>query len=168
MPKRVYKSDVSKLLEEGKKLIESQPNGKFIHRVEIVNLVLSGLSVAAISPYVRESVNTITSWVKKVDELGFSSLIPGKHSGRPSRLTQAQIDEIRDCLQKDPSEYGRRVWDGPSLSSFLKEKYQIDLGVRQCQRLFHELGFSLQRPQVFPNQEPNSQERQEFKKNSAK
>lgn len=168
MVKRVYKSDVAKLLEEGKQLIKSQPNGKFIHKVGIVNLVLSGIPVSTISKYVSESVNTITLWVKKVDEHGFNSLIPGKHSGRPPKLTKVQLEELKQCLQKDPGEYNYRVWDGPALSAFVKQKYQIDMSVRQCQRLFHNLGFSLQRPQIFPNQNSDSPERKEFKKNSTR
>ena len=30
--------------------------------------------------------------------------------------------------------------------TILFQKYSISLGIRQCQRLFHQLGFSLQRP----------------------
>ncbi|UCH01226.1 MAG: winged helix-turn-helix domain-containing protein [Deltaproteobacteria bacterium] len=48
---------------------------------------------------------------------------------------------------------------------FLKEKYNISLGVRQCQRLFHQLGFSLQRPRRTAFEaDPFQQE--EFKKTS--
>ena len=48
----------------------------------------------------------------------------------------------------------------------IKGTYDIDLGVRQCQRLFHELGFSLIRPQTYPSiGEQNQEERDGFKKN---
>jgi transposase len=49
-------------------------------------------------------------------------------------------------LQKSPEQSGisATIWDGKSLS-FIEQTYQIVLGVRQCQRLFSKLGFSLRR-----------------------
>ncbi len=164
MPKRVYISDVNELLKEGKKLIESEPNGKFIHKVGIVNLVLSGLPVSTISKHIGESVNTITLWVKKVDEQGFTSLLPKSHSGRPPKLDLKQREKIRTALLSPPENHGYRVWDGPALSNFIEKTFTVKMSTRQCQRLFHELGFSLQRPQVLPCKNPDSQERIEFKK----
>ena len=42
--------------------------------------------------------------------------------------------------------YHQNLWDGVLLSHHLDQNYSVSLGVRQCQRLFHQLGFSLQRP----------------------
>ena len=54
---------------------------------------------------------------------------------------------------------------GPTLSAYIKETYDINLGVRQCQRLFHELGYSKIRPQVFPSKGyEDTEARNEFKK----
>ena len=33
------------------------------------------------------------------------------------------------------------LWDGKTFSVFMGEHFGIDLGVRQCQRLFRQLGF---------------------------
>ena len=106
------------------------------------------------------------TWVKIADEDGFEQLRAVKQEGRPRRLNANQTAEIKDTLNRDPSDYGYKVWDGPSLSSYIKGTYDIDLGVRQCQRLFHELGFSLIRPQTYPSiGEQNQEERDGFKKN---
>ena len=57
------------------------------------------------------------------------------------------------------------MWDGPNLYDYIKKKYDINLSVRQCQRLFHKLGFSLVRPQTYPSKnENNKEERETFKK----
>ena len=64
-----------------------------------------------------------------------------------------------------PDKYGYRVWDGVSLSAYIKKTYDVDLCVRHCQRLFHTLGFSLVRPRTFPNKgELNEVERAVYKK----
>ena len=68
----------------------------------------------------------------------------------------------------DPNLYGYHIWDGVSLSDFINKKYNVELGVRQCQRLLHKMGFSLIRPQPFPSKgNEDSYERKEFKEKVA-
>ena len=166
MPARKYKTDPAQLLEKGQQIVESTSDAKYRHKVEMVNLVLGGLTPSYLSTYCGDSKRTITLWVKIADEQGFEALKPKKPTGRPPRLTNEQKAEICAILEEDnPKKYGQNVWDGPSLSSFIEKTYAIKLCVRQCQRLFHSLGFSLVRPQRFPSKgEQNEQDRTEYKK----
>ena len=104
--------------------------------------------------------------MKSVDEHGFESLRPKKQPGRPSRLSDYQKKSIKDDIIKGPAEFGFNVWDGKTLSEHIEKKYGVSLKVRQCERLFHELGFSLIRPQTFPSKgEKDNPAREAFKKN---
>ncbi len=38
------------------------------------------------------------------------------------------------------------LWDGKSLAQFLQQRCGVELGVRQCQRLFRKLEFRLRKP----------------------
>lgn len=89
-----------------------------------------------------------------------------KQAGRPSKLSSDELAQIKSVLEADaPKEYGYSVWDGPSLSDYILKTYSVSLCVRQCQRLMHNLGFSLVRPQVFPGKgTEDEQERESFKK----
>ena len=167
MPARQYKTDPVQLLAEGKRIVHSTTDAKYQHKVEMVNLVLSGLTPSYLSNYCGDSKSTITRWVKIADEQGFDALKPKKPTGKPAKLAKEQMTEIRTVLEEDePKKYGYNVWDGPSLSAFIEKTYAVELSVRQCQRLFHRLGFSLVRPQTFPSKgEQNEQERTEYKKN---
>jgi transposase len=167
MPTRKYKTDSAKLLAEGQIIVNSTDDGKFQHKVEMVNPVLAGLTPSFISEYTADSKNAITLWVKKADEQGFESLKTRKQTGRPSKLTAAQLGEIKTLLAKDdPKESGYNVWDGPGLSDHISKTYSADLCVRQCQRLMHNLGFALVRPQTFPSKGgEDDPTRNEFKKN---
>ena len=70
------------------------------------------------------------------------------------------------ALQSNPDDYGFKIWNGSSLSEYIKNIFNISLGVRSCQKLFHELGFSRIRPQTFPSKGyEETEERKEFKKN---
>ena len=94
---------------------------------------------------------TVSSWVKIANEKGFGALKLKGYTGRPSKLTDGQLKEIKQALTSEPKQYGYNVWDGPSLSDYISNKYNITLSVRQCQRLFHSLGFSFIRPQLYPS-----------------
>lgn len=162
---RKFKSCKDELINIGKKIVSSSDDAKYIRKVTIVNMMLSGIKASTISSSCGETTRTLTSWMKSVDERGFDSLRNTKQTGRPNRLTNEQKEEIKDAIASDPSLVGLNVWDGPSLSNFILKKYNITLGVRQCQRLMHQLGFSLIRPQTFPSKgKEDVKERQDFKK----
>ena len=166
MRKRQYKSNVQILLTQGQQIIKTTKDPVYRHRCMIVNMVLSGTPATKIATSSKEVHSTISRWVRIVDEEGFEALRPKPRSGRPTRLSLEQEAHIANTIElDDPSEHGYYVWDGISLSDFIKKKYNVDLGVRQCQRLFHKMNFSLIRPQVSPSKgNEDSTERKEFKK----
>jgi len=128
-------------------------------------MVLSGTPASKVGASAGFTKAAVTGWVKTVDEQGFEALMPKRKSGRPPKLTAAQKEKIDEILQTDPEVSGFKVWDGPTLSTYIKESFGIELGVRQCQRLFKELGYSQIRPQTFPSKDQDdSQAREEFKK----
>ena len=165
MNSRKYVNDPVSLLKEGKEIMLEHDDTRFYFRVFSVNFVLNGMSAANVAEIAGVSRSTVSDWVKTVDEKGFEALKSVKPSGRPSKLTAEQKSEIDQTLQKEPSEFGYKVWDGPTLSAYIKKTYGIDLCTRQCQRLFHELGYSKIRPQVFPSKGyEDTEARNELKK----
>ena len=166
MPARKYKTNPAQLLAEGQQIVHTTSDAKYRHKVEMVNLVLGGLTPSFLSSYCGDSKRTITLWVKIADEQGFEALKTKKPTGRSPKLTREQKAEIRAIVEEDdPKKYGQNVWDGPSLSVYIRKTYAVKLSVRQCQRLLHSLGFSLVRPQTFPSKgEENERERTEYKK----
>ncbi len=166
MNKRKFISDLDQLIAEGKRLVSLSDDAKFTRKVTIVNLMLGGMSANELAPACGESPRTLIRWVKAVDEGGFESLRSPKKPGRPRTLTDSQKDTIKVAVASDPSGYGYNVWDGPALSDYIRKEYGVVLCVRQCQRLLHELGFALIRPQTFPSKgDEDSPERGDFKKN---
>lgn len=163
---RTFKSNKQELIDEGRRIVSSSDDAKYLRKVTIVNLMLNGATASSLSPSCGETTRTLTSWMKAVDENGFESLRAKKQSGRPHKLSVEQKEEIKVAILSDPKEFGYNIWDGPSLSDYISKKYAVSLGVRQCQRLFHELGFSLIRPQAFPSKDHKEDPRRaDFKKN---
>ena len=169
MNNRKYHTDPEILLAQGQEIMSSSDESKYLFRVFAVNMVLAGTPASEVGISAGFSKATITGWVKTVDEKGFEALRLRHKTGRPSKLTQEQLKEIDKVLQSNPKNYGFKVWDGPSLSAYIKAQYDINIGVRQCQRIFHNLGYSRIRPRPYPSKGyEDTKEREAFKKNEAK
>lgn len=166
MNNRKYNTDPEVLLQQGKEIMSSSDEAKYHFRVFAVNMVLAGTPASQVGGYAGVTKAAVTGWVKKADEQGFEALRSKNRPGRPAKLSEEQYDEIDIALQNDPKEKGYKVWDGPSLSDFINKQYGVDLCVRQCQRLLHELGYSQIRPQTYPSKGyEDTEERKNYKKN---
>lgn len=169
MNTRKYNTNPEVLLEQGKAIMSSTDEARFHFKVFAVNMVLSGCPVSQISTMAGVSKVTVTGWVKTADEQGFDALRSRQRSGRPPKLSKEQCAAIDSAIQSDPKNFGFKVWDGPSLSSYISNTFGVQISVRQCQRLFHDLGYSHIRPQPYPSKGyEDSEEREAFKKNEPK
>ena len=112
---RKYSTDPAILLEQGKAIMSSSEESKYLFRVFAVNMVLSGTPASQVGASAGFTKAAVTGWVKTVDEKGFEALRPQQRSGRPSKLTEQQLKEIDAAILTDPKEHGLKVWDGPSL-----------------------------------------------------
>ena len=127
--------------------IARSEDSRYDHRLHGVLLVCQGLSCPEVSKILGDSPRTIEYWVKDFNERGFDGLLEEKRSGRPSVIDYTLLSSIDSDLRQNPTSFGytKNVWDGKMLSHHLKEKYDIKLGVRQCQRLFYQLDFRLRK-----------------------
>jgi transposase len=68
--------------------------------------------------------------------------------GRQSSLNDAQWTQLAGDLRQSPETFGysQGQWDGILLSYHIKQAFGIDLGTRQCQRIFHKMGFRRRKP----------------------
>jgi len=139
---------------------------RYDHRLHAILMVAQGISCRSVAQLLGDSSRTVAYWVKRFEAEGLSGLADAERSGRPSRLDEQQIQVIELALRSHPSQYGLagNLWDGKLLSHFIGLQFGVDLGVRQCQRLFRRLGFRLRKPR--PLIAKADAERQEaFKKN---
>jgi transposase len=109
-----------------------------------------------------DAVRTVQYWVKRFEKDGLAGLSEGERSGRPKALTERQIEKIGQSLRRSPEDAGisGNLWDGKTLSAHIKKSYGVSLGVRQCQRMFRQLGFRLRKPRpLIAHADPEIQKR---------
>lgn len=139
---------------------------RYDHRLHAILMVAQEMSCRQVAQLLGDSPRTVSYWVRRFETEGLSGLADADRPGRPSKLNQDQIQSIQRALRSHPSTYGiaGNLWDGKLLSHFIDQQFGIQLGVRQCQRLFRQLGFRFRKPRpLIAKADPQAQ--QNFKKN---
>ena len=130
--------------------IRRSEESRYDHRLHGVLLVAQGMKCPEVARVLGDAPRTVEYWVHSFEEIGLAGLLEGDRSGRPRRLSEKQLQEINSVLRRMPREtgLGGNVWDGKTLAAWIEREYKINLGVRQCQRLFRQLGFRLRKPRT--------------------
>ena len=147
--------------------IQRSEEARYDHRLHGVLLVAQGLTCPEVARLLGDAPRSVEYWVHRYEQSGLAGLTEGERAGRPRRLDEPQIKRIGQVLRAKPSDAGMRtsVWDGKTLSAWIDKAYGIQIGVRQCQRLFRQLGFRLRKPRpVLAGADPAWQKK--HKKNS--
>jgi transposase len=149
--------------------IRRSQEARYDHRLHAVLLVAQGVTCTEAAALLGDAPRTVQYWIHRFEAEGFAGLADADRSGRPKKLSEQQLDEIGKVLRESPRKTGltTNIWDGKTLSIFIKQKYAVDLGVRQCQRLFRRLGFRLRKPRSIIAKADIEQQKQ-HKKNSEK
>ncbi len=121
---------------------------RYDHRLHGVLLVAQGITCPRVAQLLGDAHHTVVNWVQRFESEGLAGLAEGQRSGRPSRLDEDQRAKVEAALRTDPEQFGlhTHLWDGPTLAQFLEQELGVQLKVRQCQRLFRQLGFRLRKP----------------------
>ncbi|MBC8488192.1 MAG: transposase [Bacteroidetes bacterium] len=143
-------------------------DSRYDHRLHGILLVCSGISCHQVANLFGHSHRTVQYWVHRFEQSGFAGLQEVPRPGRPSVLDESLRLSIGQDLRQSPRELGytQNLWDGKLLSHHLAQRYEVRLGVRQCQRLFRQLGFRRRKPcPLMANADPEAQ--QAYKKTPA-
>lgn len=119
---------------------------RYDHRLHGLLLLAAGHSCREVAELFGEDETTVQRWVHRFEESGLQGLREHKRPGRPRSLDPVRWRELEGDLQKSPQEFGlsATAWDGASLSEHLRRRFDVHLGVRQCQRIFRQMGLSAQ------------------------
>ncbi|MDR2543523.1 MAG: helix-turn-helix domain-containing protein [Treponema sp.] len=143
--KRLTVSRSENIKEQIQLYFSGNDEAKYIHRLHALLLFTEkeAESCDSIGLLLGHSPRTISNWIKRINESGnIESLRSKKQSGRPSRLSEIQRQELRSVIVESPEKHGFTCnkWNGKSLSAYITAHYGIIMRTRTCQRLFHQLG----------------------------
>jgi transposase len=117
--------------------IRRSEESRYDHRLHGVLLVSQGLDCRSVADYLGEHPVTVERWVNGFNRRGFAALRERERPGRPPRLSKVDWAAVDRDLRKPPRKfgYGQNLWDGKLLAHHLARRFDVRLGVRQCQRI---------------------------------
>lgn len=146
--KRLVVADAETMVVALQDEIRRSREARYDHRLHGLLLVAQGMSGGEVARLLGDAPRTVAYWVKRFEEQGLAGLVDGERSGRPRRLTAHHLAQIEKALRASPRGVAleTNLWDGKTLAAFIERRFRVQLGVRQCQRLFRQLGFRLRKP----------------------
>jgi len=123
---------------------------RYDHRLHGLLLLAAGHSCREVAQLFGEDDTTVQRWVHRFEQGGLGALRESERPGRPRSLDPAQWRELQADLQQSPLDFGltAAAWDGLCLSEHLRRRFGVQLGVRQCQRIFRQMGFRTREPRA--------------------
>jgi transposase len=148
--KRLQISGRESIREQIQLYFTGNDEARYIHRLDAILMFTEkeNESCNSAGTLLGHSPRTISNWIRRVNETGdIESLRSKKQSGRPSRLSEAQRQELKSHIIESIDSHAVSVnkWDGKRLAGYIKEQYGIVMKPRTCQRLFHQLGIKPKR-----------------------
>ncbi len=140
--------------EEIKKQIyqyfQESDEARYIHRLHGILLLIDNEenNCASIGTLFNNSPRSLSNWVHKINSKGTIDVLKDQtRPGRSPRLTDENLHQLKKIIQRHPEDVGisANIWDGKTLSHYIEKEFGVIIKVRQCQRLFKKLGFSLKR-----------------------
>ena len=98
-----------------------------------------GLQHQVIADLLFRSSRTTKRWIKEFEQIRMASIFSGsKANENASKLTKEQKEEIRETLNKPPSEYDlpNEFWDVPTLREYVKAEFDV---VYESKQSYHFL-----------------------------
>ena len=142
------KTDINKaqLISEGRAILEKNPSNLFAHRIDMVILMLGGMSPDALAEYSGDSRSSLYAWRYKALTEGLNSLAnaPSSNRGRKTKLSPEQMEDIFLILDGPSKWHGFNSWTGKTLKDLVQSKYGVDLSLRACQKILKEANKLLQ------------------------
>jgi transposase len=156
-------------LSEVKKLKANAASEQEHRRFFAIELLLRGEDRETVVRILELGINTLNSWIQRVNERGLKYLKTQPGRGAKSRLTPEQKQEVKEAILKNPRSLGYKEsnWTGRLLIRRIKKHYGVDYKQANIYILLKELGISYQRPTRLYG-ECKEEVQESFKKNSKK
>lgn len=136
---------------------QSSEDLKLSYRLHCILMLIEdkGLSCSEVARMHGTTPQTVARWIHAFNNTNadIHILKDKDRPGRNTRITKSELNIISDVLNDPPDKYGiiAQKWEGKTLSIFLKQRFNIDLKTRQCQRIMKDLGFANKRGRDWSN-----------------
>jgi transposase len=121
-------------------------------RIDGVKMIVEqGLSERQVAERLGVTQGVVSRWYAAYRDGGgsYDALKSSKHTGRPSRLDESQLESIPEILKKGAEHYGffTDLWTAERLAKVIEEEYKVSYSSSQVARILGSLNLSYQKPE---------------------
>lgn len=133
-------TSVAELRTAIRQKVQHSRDHRFLYRLFCVLLLAEGQSPQQVAEWLGEHARTLERWRKRFVEQGTDGLRDDTSPGRPPKLNPEQLNEVLADLTQPAYLFGfsSEKWQGKVLREHLKRRYDVDISLRQCQRLLKQ------------------------------
>jgi transposase len=117
------------------------PELRFLHRLHCVLFVAQGYSCYQVANWFEGHPCTVERWIHCFEQNGVEGLREKQKTGRPAKVDVKQSQQLKNDILKDPRQlgYDQNGWNGKLLQIHILRCCDVELSIRQCQRLLRQL-----------------------------
>lgn len=117
-------------------------------RIRAGRLLLGGNGCAEVAERVGVARQTVYTWKRLLDEGGLEALRAVPERGRPARLDELELSQLRAALLQGPTAHGfaTELWTLRRVGVVIERLYRVRFSQSQVWRILVALGFSPQKP----------------------
>jgi transposase len=149
MPVPVELRTVSKAeQEELERLVRRNVDARILRRAQIIRLCWQGYNHTEVAQIVGVTLPTVVRAIRRFNEKGLDGLADLPHPGRPPRVTDKYINELKKAVRTSPQEIGYEFssWSVARLREHLGRKTKILVSEGHLARLMAKHGIVYRRP----------------------
>jgi transposase len=126
------------------------PDGKSYRRLNAIHLLLIGVAYDLVLRNCGRSERCLRLWISRFNEQGIDGLTYRPQSGRPRKLTAADIESQILPVVDDPTLAGQLHWTAVKLCGWLRQEKPFDISYRALVRYLHEHNYARRIPRPVP------------------
>lgn len=117
-------------------------------RIQAIMLSLQKHTTVDIAHLLHVPRSRTYAWIKAWNDYGPDGLLEGHRSGRPTALSESQLEHLGDIIDSGPVAYGLHtgVWTSPLIGSIIADEFGVTYHQGHVRKLLKKLDFSVQRP----------------------
>ena len=121
--------------------VQHSRDHRYLYRLFCVLLLAEGHGPQQVADWLGEHARTLERWRKRYLEKGVDGLVDETSPGRPPKLEREQFAAVAADIAQPPYVFGFSAdrWQGKLLCEHLRQRYEVQISLRQCQRLLKQL-----------------------------
>jgi transposase len=117
-------------------------------RLEAARLLRTGLSQSEVARKVGVHRQSVSRWADELEHSGVRGLRKAERTGRPPKLSAAQLRDIERALKRGPESFGftSGLWSAIRVRELIEQRTGVRYHEDHVWRILRKLNWSCQRP----------------------